>query len=56
MRSNEAFDVGAAEIVSELSERTKCLSVFSNFSKLIIDQTKPIISQDLIREYYRVMD
>eukprot|EP00347_Sterkiella_histriomuscorum_P020473 403337669 len=56
MRSNEAFDVGAAEIAGELSERTKCLSVYSNFSKLLIDQTKPLISQDLIREYYKLMD
>jgi predicted N-formylglutamate amidohydrolase len=44
IRSNQAFDPGAADIACELSERLKCMSVFTNFSKLIIDPSVGICS------------
>ena len=44
LNSNDAMDVGAMEVANELSERTKCMTIFANFSKLIIDPSKPLVS------------
>lgn len=56
MRSNEALDVGALEIVNDISERTKSLAVCANFTKLLIDVGKPLVNSELIREYYKELD
>ena len=53
LRSSEGFDMGAQGLVDELSERLKCLAVCANFSKLLIDPAMPIVSNDLIRLYYK---
>lgn len=56
IRSHEAFDAGAADLVSSLSERLECMAVLTNFSKLIIDSSHPICSRDLIVSHYRSED
>ncbi|CDW90371.1 UNKNOWN [Stylonychia lemnae] len=53
LRSHEATDVGVFDLTSSISEMSKTLAVCSNFSKLIIDPAQPILSQRLVREYYR---
>jgi predicted N-formylglutamate amidohydrolase len=52
LRSFEAFDAGAGDLASSLSERLECLGVLTNFGKLVIDPSLPITSQDLIRTEY----
>jgi predicted N-formylglutamate amidohydrolase len=43
-RSVEAFDAGAGDLASSLSERLECMGILANFSKLIIDPALPIIN------------
>ena len=52
IRSNEGLDVGAADMACALSERLECMSVLTNFSKLIIDPSVPISNQHLVKQFY----
>lgn len=56
LRSQHFFDIGAEDLSFNLSEKLKCLAVMSNFSRLIIDPTKPITDSHLIRSHYRNPD
>lgn len=46
--SNQAYDCGTGNLTNILSEKLKCLAVMANFSKLMIDPSKPLINSDLI--------
>lgn len=52
MRSQEYFDIGAADFTHALSETLACLAVLSNFTKLYVDPAKPLVDSQLIRTYY----
>jgi predicted N-formylglutamate amidohydrolase len=41
-RSQHYFDIGAENLAHSLSENLRCLSVMSNYSKLLIDPAKPL--------------
>jgi predicted N-formylglutamate amidohydrolase len=45
------YDIGAKDIGIELSEESKTLSIFSNFSRLIIDPNRSLLSSTLVRKY-----
>ena len=42
VRSQDAYDVNAADLACALSERLECMAVMTSFSKLIIDPSLPI--------------
>jgi len=44
------YDIGAKDMGMELSEESKILSVYSNFSRLLIDPNRSLISETLIRK------
>lgn len=52
VRSQEYFDIGAADLTYAISEQLRCLSVLGNYSKLFIDPAKPLVDWDLIRPHY----
>lgn len=56
MRSSDAYDIGAADFASELSERLKCINAQANFSKILIDPAKPLTSREIVPEYFRALD
>ena len=41
---HDAFDPGAADLSNYISERTQCVALHTNFSRLLIDPSKPIAS------------
>ena len=51
LNTHWGYDIGAREIGIELSEKAKLLSIYSNFSRLIIDLNRSLLSQTLIRRY-----
>lgn len=52
-RSQEYFDIGAADFSYRLSEELKCLSVLANYCKLIGgDPSKSLNDSQLIRHTY----
>ena len=52
MRSQECFDIGAADLSYEICERIQSLGVFANFSKLLVDPSKPLTDLNLVRHNY----
>ena len=42
-RTQEYYDVGAAELAYSLSEELGCLAVMANYSKLFVDPSKPLV-------------
>lgn len=44
------YDIGAKDMGIELSESSKILSVYSNFSRLLIDPNRSLISDTLVRK------
>jgi predicted N-formylglutamate amidohydrolase len=46
--ANDAFDPGAADFTNYVSEKTETMSVMTGFSRLIVDPSVPLISNDLI--------
>ena len=53
MQSHDAYDPGAVELTIALSERLQCMSAYTNFTKLLVDPSQGIISQDLIPSLYK---
>ena len=53
IRSQEYFDIGAADLAYSLSEKQRCMAVMSNYSKLLIDPSKHVVDEQLIRNYYK---
>jgi predicted N-formylglutamate amidohydrolase len=49
--SHWAYDPGAKDITLDLSEQAKVLSIYSNFSRLIIDPNRSLLSETLIRRF-----
>ena len=49
---HDAFDPGAADLSNYISERTKCIALHTNFSRLLIDPSKPIASDQLVPLQY----
>jgi predicted N-formylglutamate amidohydrolase len=45
------YDIGAKDMGIELAEASKILSIFSNFSRLIIDPNRSLLSSTLVRKY-----
>jgi predicted N-formylglutamate amidohydrolase len=45
------YDIGAKDMGLDLAESAKVLSVFSNFSRLIIDPNRSLLSTTLVRKY-----
>lgn len=45
------YDIGAKNMGLEIAESAQILSVFSNFSRLIIDPNRSLLSDTLIRKY-----
>ena len=52
IRSQEFFDIGAADIAYSLTEQFRCMAVLGNFSKLFVDPSKPLVDSQLIRQNY----
>ena len=50
------YDKGAMDICMELSESSKIFSIYSNFSKLIIDPNRSLLSDKLIRNDLEEVD
>jgi predicted N-formylglutamate amidohydrolase len=48
--SEYAYDIGAKEMAIELSEQMKSFIILPNFSRLIIDPNRSLLSHSLIRE------
>jgi predicted N-formylglutamate amidohydrolase len=46
--SHRAFDIGAADVAKELSNKLKCTLIMSNFSRLLIDPNRGIDDPTLI--------
>lgn len=51
-RSQDAYDINAADFAGALSERFECMAVLTSFSKLIIDPSLPMCSQTLVPNFY----
>jgi predicted N-formylglutamate amidohydrolase len=49
VRSQECFDIGAADLSYQICERMKSLGVFANFSKLLVDPSKPLTDLNLVK-------
>jgi hypothetical protein len=45
------YDIGAKDFGLELSEKSKILSIYSNYSRLILDPNRSLLSDSLIRKY-----
>ncbi len=45
---HDAYDPGAADLSNYISERTKCLALHTNYSRLLVDPSKPIVSDQLV--------
>lgn len=43
IRSQEYFDIGAADVAYSLTEQFRCMAVLGNFSKLLVDPSKPFV-------------
>ena len=52
-RTQNYFDVGAADMTYSLSEDLKCLAVMGNYTKLLVDPAKPLTDANLIRNFYQ---
>lgn len=50
LNSHWGYDIAAKDIGLELSEKAKILSMYSNFSRLIIDPNRSLTSNTLIRK------
>ena len=51
LNTHWGYDIGAKEMGLELSQKAKLLSIYSNFSRLILDPNRSLLSQTLIRRY-----
>jgi predicted N-formylglutamate amidohydrolase len=51
LNTHWGYDIGAKEMGLELSEMSNTLSVYSNFSRLIIDPNRTLLSNTLIRKF-----
>jgi predicted N-formylglutamate amidohydrolase len=51
LETHWAYDPGAKDIGLELSEKAKILSIYSDFSRLIIDPNRSLLSETLIRRF-----
>lgn len=51
INSQNAYDIGAFELVSELSEKLRCIALLSNACKLLIDSNKHLSSKHLVPSY-----
>ena len=49
---HDAFDPGAADLSNYISEKTRCVALHTNFSKLLIDPSKAIASDNLVPLQY----
>ncbi len=49
---HDAYDPGAADLSNYISESTRCIALHTNFSRLLIDPSKPIASDQLIPLQY----
>ncbi len=45
------YDIGAKDIGLQIAEDAELFSIFTNFSRLIIDPNRSLVSNTLIREY-----
>lgn len=45
------YDIGAKDIGLQIAEDAEIFSIFTNFSRLIIDPNRSLVSNTLIREY-----
>ena len=52
MLGHDAFDPGAADLSNYLSENLSVFAVHANFSRLLIDPAKPIVSDGLVPVTY----
>lgn len=50
LNTHWGYDIGAKDLAMELSEESKTLSIYSNFSRLLIDPNRSLISDTLIRK------
>lgn len=49
---HDAFDPGAADLSNYISEKTKCLALHTNFSKLLVNPSLPLIADNLVQLKY----
>ena len=45
------YDIGAKDIGLEIAEESEIFSIFTNFSRLLIDPNRSLLSNNLIREF-----
>jgi predicted N-formylglutamate amidohydrolase len=51
LESHWGYDIGSKDMGLELSEKAEIMSIFSNFSRLLIDPNRTMISSTLIRKH-----
>ena len=56
IQGHDGQDPGASELSMFLAESTQCMTVMSNFSKLVIDPALPLTSENLIPLHYKTME
>ena len=52
MRTHAAYDPGASDLASFICEHSQCTGLLTTFSKLIIDPSRHLASDSLIKFYY----
>jgi predicted N-formylglutamate amidohydrolase len=51
LETHWGYDIGAKDMGLDLSESSEILSIYSNFSRLIIDPNRSLLSDTLVRKY-----
>ena len=51
LETHWGYDVGAKDIGLQIAEDAEIFSIFTNFSRLIIDPNRSLVSNTLIRDY-----
>lgn len=51
LETHWGYDIGAKDIGLQIAEDAEIFSIFTNFSRLIIDPNRSLVSNTLIRDY-----
>jgi len=51
LETHWGYDIGSKDIGLQIAEDAELFSIFTNFSRLIIDPNRSLVSNTLIREY-----
>lgn len=54
LNTHWAYDIGAKDITINLAEYVECFSICTNFSRLILDPNRGLLSNTLIRKFVEI--